>query len=93
MTGVGSEPEDLLIKRKRLRYRSWNRGMKETDLLLGRFADHHLASFDERQLGHYDDLLEENDPDILAWIIGDQELPPKHRNDVTDLLRSFKFHE
>ena len=32
-------------RRKRLLFRSWHRGTKETDLLLGSFAEQHLAGF------------------------------------------------
>ena len=37
-----AEPD--AVRRKRLRYRSWHRGMKEMDLILGRFADRALAT-------------------------------------------------
>ncbi len=84
---------ELESKRKRLRYRSCNRGMKETDLLLGRFADRHLASFDARQLARYEALLRESDPDILAWIAGRETPPVEHDNDVTKLLLDFKYYE
>lgn len=67
--------------------------MKETDLLLGRFADRHLESFDARQLALYDALLAESDPDILAWIVGRERPPAEHDNDVTELLFSFKYYE
>lgn len=29
----------LEVRRKRLRFRSWHRGIKEMDLILGHFAD------------------------------------------------------
>ena len=67
--------------------------MKETDLLLGRFADSHVASFDARQLALYEALLQESDPDILAWIVGRESPPAKHDNDVMKSLLNFKFYE
>tara|TARA_A100001037_G_scaffold108280_1_gene98558 strand:+ start:6552 stop:7067 length:516 start_codon:yes stop_codon:yes gene_type:complete len=93
VTSDKSPPEDLETIRKRLRFRSWNRGMKETDLLLGRFADKHLQSFDSRQLALYEAILSENDPEILSWIAGREDLPAKHNNDVSKLLLKFKFYE
>ena len=36
---------DVETRRKRLLFRSWHRGTKETDLLLGSFAEQHLPAF------------------------------------------------
>lgn len=60
---------------KRMRMRSWRRGTKEMDLVLGPWADAHLDSLDEARLAVYDRLLEENDQDLMAWILG-QASPP-----------------
>ncbi len=93
MTDESPSLQALESQRKRLRYRSRNRGTKETDLLLGRFADRHLEAFDPGQLARYDALLQESDPDILAWITGREAPPAEHDNDVTKLLLDFKFYE
>ncbi|MBL9072289.1 MAG: succinate dehydrogenase assembly factor 2 [Tabrizicola sp.] len=55
--------------------RSWRRGTKEMDLVLGPFADAHLASLAEADLLTYDALLAENDQDLMDWILG-QSAPP-----------------
>lgn len=60
---------------KRMAMRSWRRGMKEMDLVLGPFADAHLAALSEGDLALYDALLAENDQDLMAWILG-QSTPP-----------------
>jgi antitoxin CptB len=60
---------------KRMAMRSWRRGTKEMDLILGPFADVHLAQMDEATLAAYDLLLEENDQDLLPWVMG-QTAPP-----------------
>ena len=60
---------------KRMRMRSWRRGTKEMDLVLGPWADLHLSSLDAGELDLYDALLEENDQDLMAWILG-QSSPP-----------------
>lgn len=67
--------DDLTAARKRLKFRSWHRGTKEMDLLLGRFADSHLGSCDAALLTSYAALLEENDPDIYDWVCG-RTVPP-----------------
>ncbi|HOZ33656.1 MAG TPA: succinate dehydrogenase assembly factor 2 [Tabrizicola sp.] len=60
---------------KRLGMRSWRRGMKEMDLVLGPFADAHLAGMSEAELAVYDALLAENDQDLMAWILGQGRAP------------------
>ncbi len=60
---------------KRLRMRSWRRGTKEMDLVLGPWADVHLAGLGEEALVLYDGLLEENDQDLVLWVMG-TAVPP-----------------
>jgi antitoxin CptB len=60
---------------KRIAMRSWRRGTKEMDLVLGPFADAHLRLMDEGELAEYEALLAENDQDLMAWLLG-QSLPP-----------------
>lgn len=60
---------------KRMTMRSWRRGTKEMDLVLGPWADAHLAGLDEGRLAVYDRLLEENDQDLMAWILGQGQAP------------------
>jgi antitoxin CptB len=60
---------------KRMRMRSWRRGTKEMDLVLGPYADAQLAGLTEAELADYDALLEENDQDLMAWLLG-QAAPP-----------------
>ena len=49
--------------------------MKETDLLLGQFAQLHLHSLDDMGLEAFEVLLEAGDPNIFAWVRGDIETP------------------
>jgi antitoxin CptB len=85
-TDVTSSSE---IRRKRLLFRSWHRGTRESDLILGRFADAHLAGFDETQLDRYEALLDCTDADIFDWVSGRAALPSEHDHDVTRLLVSY----
>ena len=60
---------------KRMRMRSWRRGTKEMDLVLGPWADAQLAQMDEASLLTYDALLTENDQDLLPWVLGQRPAP------------------
>lgn len=61
---------------KRLLYRSWHRGCKETDIVLGNFAERHLQALAPEMLDTYEALLEENDWDIWGWITGEDAPEP-----------------
>ncbi len=74
---------------KRLTYRSWHRGCKETDLILGRFADSRLPSLAPLQLDIYERLLDENDADIWAWLTG--KTAPAAYEPILDLLRGSRM--
>ena len=80
-------PPDL--RRKRLLFRSWHRGTREADLVLGRFADAHLAGLDALQLDRYEALLECTDADLFDWVSGRTAPPPAYDHDVTRLLRAY----
>ncbi len=62
---------------KRMAMRSWRRGTKEMDLVLGPWADAHLAGLSPERLDLYDQLLAENDQDLMAWILGNDTPPPR----------------
>jgi antitoxin CptB len=85
------EPESLAIRRKRLRYRSWHRGTKELDLLLGSFADRHLETFDSGQLARFEVLLDSPEPTLLAWLVDGVPPPANIESDVLRLLLAHKL--
>jgi antitoxin CptB len=60
---------------KRMAMRSWRRGTKEMDLVLGPYAEAHLAAMSAEKLALYDRLLEENDQDLLPWVLGQTPAP------------------
>ncbi len=78
-------------RRKKLRFRSWHRGMKEVDLILGRFADVHLPKMSNEELDQFEDLLACNDQSLYEWFNGKSSLPQKYDNDIMRLLMNFEF--
>jgi antitoxin CptB len=83
--------DDLEVRRKRLRFRSWHRGSKEMDMLLGTFADRALASLSPQQLDRYEALLQTGDPELYGWITGRDAVPEAHDHDVMRLLQNFNI--
>jgi len=70
---------------KRMRMRSWRRGTKEMDLILGPYADACLAAMPEAALDLYDALLEENDQDLYPWVSGAQPCPPQYLDLLSEI--------
>ncbi len=67
--------ENIENWRKRLIFRSDHRGIKEMDLIMGKFACENVPDFNEAELSEYEELLNESDPDVYSWITGMQEPP------------------
>ena len=70
---------------KRMHMRSWRRGTKEMDLILGPFADARLSALPGPTLALYDDLLAENDQDLIQWILGQSAPPPRFAPLITEI--------
>ncbi|HEV2335411.1 MAG TPA: succinate dehydrogenase assembly factor 2 [Stellaceae bacterium] len=79
------------IRKKRLLFRSWHRGTREADLILGSFAEANLAAFDGGRLDLYEALLECPDADLFDWITGRTAPPPEYDTDVIRLLLAFRY--
>jgi antitoxin CptB len=82
----------LDARRRRVLFRSWHRGMRETDLIMGRFADAEIASLNDAELADYEDLLEATDRDIFAWLTGALEVPLAYDTAVYRKLKLFHSH-
>ncbi|WP_460274695.1 succinate dehydrogenase assembly factor 2 [Celeribacter sp. ULVN23_4] len=67
--------ETIDIRRKRLKIRAWRRGIKEMDLLIGGYADAHLATMTEADLDEFEQLMDEHDQDLLAYTTGLKPTP------------------
>lgn len=81
-------------RRRRVLFRSWHRGMREVDMLLGQFADARLADLSETDLGDYEWMLTEAaDRDILGWLTGEIAVPPEFDRPVLAAIRQFHTHD
>ncbi len=78
-------------RRRRLLFRAWRRGVREMDLIVGRFADAHIAAFDEAGLDDFERLIEVPNDELYAWVSGAQAVPQSH--DCTVLRQLITFHQ
>ena len=64
------------------------RGMKELDVLLGRFASRALDRLDDDELDALEYLLGQPDQDILEWIASATTALPPGMHRIVALVRS-----
>ena len=76
---------------KKLRFRAWRRGFREADLILGPFADKHVASMSDAELDIFEILLDQPDQDLYAWIVGREEPWPQFAGPLMDRIKAFRF--
>ena len=84
--------EDLPIRRRRLRYRAWHRGTKEMDLVLGPYADAHLDGLGTAELDRLEALMDEEDTDLLKWVMGQEPVPADIDADLLATIVAFRVN-
>jgi antitoxin CptB len=93
MTGTTRSSDGLDDRRKRLLFRCWHRGTREMDLIVGRFADAHLADLSDAELTELEQLIELPDPDLYAALTGAGSIPATMAGGVFERMRSFRAWE
>jgi antitoxin CptB len=89
VTGITRSSFDLDPRRRRALFRAWHRGMREVDLLLGPFADAHIASLTDHDLADFEALMEVPDDELLTWIVGRVPVAQDYRSRVFDSIVAF----
>ncbi len=90
MSGTTISSEGLDARRRRLLFRAWHRGMREVDLVTGRFADAHIASLSEAEVDDFERLMDVPEPDLLAWIMGQTATPAEYDTALFRRMRDFQ---
>ena len=82
-------PSDAELKR--LAWRAHHRGTKEADMLIGGFFDAHHDKWgaDERAL--FEQMLEEQDVDIMAWAHGTAQPPARFEGPMIEALKKLDY--
>jgi len=92
MNGSQVSSEGLDARQRRLLFRAWRRGVREMDLVLGRFADANLARLSDSELTEFEKLLEIPDQQLLAWVNGTEKAPPEIDTTFFRSIREFHPH-
>ncbi|WAJ30935.1 succinate dehydrogenase assembly factor 2 [Antarcticirhabdus aurantiaca] len=90
MTGTQRSSSDLDVRRRKALFRSWHRGIREMDLVLGRFADAEIDKLTDAEMDVYEVLMEVPDRDLFKWMTGEAETPANY--DTPLFRRICAFH-
>ena len=93
MTGSTRTSADLDVRRRRLLFRSWHRGLREMDLLMGRFADAEIGTMSEDDLAAFEGLIEVPDADLFHWLTGEMATPSSYDSPLLRRLKAFHAHD
>src|ERR1700722_12091109 len=88
MTGSALSSAGLDARRRRILFRAWRRGLREMDLVMGHFADSEIPTMTEAELNEFEALLDTPDPVVLAWITGEEPVPPEGDTPLFARLRA-----
>ena len=92
MSGSTRSSADLDPRRRKILFRAWHRGMRETDLIMGRFADAEIGGLSEAELEEFERLIEVLDRDLLSWITGEAQVPENYDSALFRRLKAFHNH-
>ncbi len=82
---------DRETRLKRLRFRSWHRGTREADMLIGGFFDARSSGWSDAEIALVEELLEEQDVDIMAWAIGTAVPPERYAGSIVEALKALNY--
>lgn len=89
MTGTTRSSEGLSERRRKLLFRSWHRGIREMDLIMGGFADVSIAAMTDGELDELERLLDVPDQEIYSWFTGEGIVPVQFDSALFKRMREF----
>ena len=76
---------------RRLHWRAHHRGTREADMLIGGFFDAHHASWSDDECALFDEILDQQDVDIMAWAIGTAEAPERFAGPMIEAMKTLDY--
>lgn len=84
---------ELTPRLARLKFRAWHRGTREADYMIGCFFDRFHHDWSEEDILWFEDLLEEDDVDVMAWALGTQIVPERFRGALMERMKQLDYVE
>jgi antitoxin CptB len=82
--------EGLDDRRKRALWRSWRRGTREMDIVLGLFANDAIDTLTQAELTEYEALIAEQDTDLQKWFMGQKPVLPQFDTPLFHRIVAFR---
>lgn len=86
-----STNDDIETRRKRALYRAQHRGTQEMDILIGGYVADHLSKLDSSMLDRLEALMDNEETDLQAWLMGQRDVPEKADHDLIARIRDHKI--
>ena len=80
-------------RRRRTLFRAWHRGMREMDIIYGKFADAQIAALSDAELDQLEALMELPDRDVLMFMTGEADTPANYDTALFRRLKDFHTHD
>ena len=80
---------DRKLRLGRIQVRSWRRGFREADMVLGPLSDQVAPTLTDAELDVFERLIEEEDQWLYGWIIERDPTPPEFETPVMAKVRTF----
>jgi antitoxin CptB len=88
-----TDPNAIEIRRKRALYRAQHRGTQEMDILIGGFVADNLETLDAEMLDRLENLMDNEETDLQAWLMGQGDIPQDADRDLIDTIRNHKISQ
>ena len=82
---------DRETRLKRLHFRAHHRGVKEADLLVGGFFDEHAERWSDAEILLFEELMEEQDVDIMAWAMAIEPAPERYAGTLMEAMQLLNY--
>ena len=86
-----SEQTDLTQRFAKAKFRAWHRGTREADYMFGGFFDRYADGWSEAELAWFEALLEEDDVDVMSWMLGTAAVPERFAGPQMDAMQRLDF--
>jgi antitoxin CptB len=93
MSGTTRTSADLDPRRRRILFRAWHRGIREMDLIMGRFADAAIDTMSDAELDDFERLIEVPDRDLFRWITGEDATPSNFDTAIFRRVKTFHTYD
>ena len=89
MSGTQISSDGMDLRRRKLKFRLWHRGIREMDFVMGGFADAELSALSNDQLTEVERWLDVPDQQMFAWVNGSEPAPAELDTPLFRKLRTF----